>query len=59
VIASSLYGFSDELHQAFVPMRESSWLDGMADMVGSILGAGVSSLVSQRSSMRLFAAPRN
>ena len=39
IVASSLYGLSDELHQSFVPMRESSWLDAVADAIGSAVGA--------------------
>ena len=39
IVASSLYGLSDEVHQSFVPLRESSWLDGVADTVGSAAGA--------------------
>ena len=39
IIAASLYGLSDELHQSFVPMRESSWLDAVADAIGSAAGA--------------------
>lgn len=33
------WGVLDELHQYFVPGRESSWGDGMADAVGGIVGA--------------------
>jgi VanZ family protein len=47
VISSSLYGLSDELHQAFVPMRESSWLDEAANMIGSALGGGVVGVLSR------------
>ena len=34
VAAASLYGLSDEIHQAFVPNRESSGLDWLADPCG-------------------------
>ncbi len=33
------YGLTDEFHQAFVPTRTSSLGDGLADGLGSILGA--------------------
>lgn len=33
-----LYGISDEFHQAFVPGRGASFVDLLADAVGSILG---------------------
>ena len=39
ILLASLYGMSDEVHQAFVPFRESSWLDWLADTVGAALGA--------------------
>jgi len=40
-LLSSLYGVSDELHQAFVPGRNSDWRDVVADAVGSLLGAAL------------------
>ncbi|HEX5647286.1 MAG TPA: VanZ family protein [Nitrospira sp.] len=39
VVCASLYGGSDEFHQSFVPFRESSWLDWVADTVGAGVGA--------------------
>ncbi len=41
IVSASLFGVSDEVHQAFVPFREASWLDWVADTVGAILGAVV------------------
>jgi VanZ family protein len=38
VLAGALYGASDEFHQSFVPNRDSSPVDVMADTVGSALG---------------------
>ncbi len=38
ILLASLYGMSDEIHQAFVPFRDSSWLDWLADTVGAALG---------------------
>jgi VanZ family protein len=35
----SFYGMTDEVHQAFVPFRESSWLDWLADTLGGVIGA--------------------
>jgi VanZ family protein len=39
ILCTSLYGISDEVHQSFVPFRESSWLDWVADTVGAGIGA--------------------
>ena len=39
VLFASLYGVSDEFHQSFVVARRADALDGVADVVGSILGA--------------------
>jgi VanZ family protein len=39
ILLASLYGVSDEVHQAFVPFRDSNWLDWLADTAGATLGA--------------------
>ena len=39
IVAASLYGMTDELHQAFVPPREASALDWVADTVGAAVAA--------------------
>ena len=39
IVASSVYGVTDEAHQFFVPFRESSWLDWLADTIGAVIGA--------------------
>ncbi|MBL7685629.1 MAG: VanZ family protein [Deltaproteobacteria bacterium] len=39
VFVVTLYGVTDEFHQSFVPGRESSIYDVIADFVGSFLGA--------------------
>lgn len=38
IVLTALYGISDEVHQAFVPYRDSSWQDWAADLVGGTLG---------------------
>jgi VanZ family protein len=39
IAMASLYGMTDEVHQSFVPFRESSWLDWLADTAGATVGA--------------------
>ena len=39
IVAASLYGITDEVHQLFVPFRESGWQDWLADTIGAIIGA--------------------
>ena len=38
LIISSLYGLLDEIHQSFVPGRNSEFLDWLADSLGSAVG---------------------
>ena len=38
IVTASFYGITDEVHQAFVPFRESSWLDWLADTIGAAIG---------------------
>jgi VanZ family protein len=37
-VISSLYGLLDEIHQSFVPGRNSEFLDWFADSVGAAIG---------------------
>ena len=39
IVAASVYGVTDEVHQFFVPFRESSWQDWLADTIGAAIGA--------------------
>ena len=39
IVTASIYGITDEVHQFFVPLRESSWLDWLADTAGATIGA--------------------
>jgi VanZ family protein len=39
IIAAAVFGGSDELHQSFVPGRDASLLDLVADTVGATVGA--------------------
>jgi VanZ family protein len=41
IAVASLYGVSDELHQLFVPGRESDPMDWLTDTLGACLGAVV------------------
>lgn len=48
-LAAVLFGLTDELHQAFVPSREASAMDLLADALGAALGAAAAvSLPSRR-----------
>ncbi len=38
-ILASFYGITDEIHQSFVPMRDTSVFDVFADGIGSFVGA--------------------
>lgn len=40
-LAAGLFGLTDELHQSFVPGRDASLLDWIADALGSGLGAAI------------------
>jgi VanZ family protein len=41
IVFCALWGVSDEIHQSFVPGRESSGLDVAADVVGGAVGAAL------------------
>jgi VanZ family protein len=49
VFVSVLWGLSDEIHQALVPGRSSELGDLLADLAGSIAGAALWHLLSNRS----------
>jgi len=36
---AGLWGVLDEIHQSFVPARNASWGDGLADILGAFAGA--------------------
>ncbi len=38
LISASLYGVSDEIHQSFVPYRDGSFTDIIADVLGAVCG---------------------
>jgi hypothetical protein len=39
IVTASVFGLTDEVHQLFVPFRESSWQDWLADTAGAVIGA--------------------
>ena len=38
IVTVSVFGLTDEIHQFFVPFRDSSWQDWVADTVGAVIG---------------------
>lgn len=44
IMIATLYGLSDELHQAIVPVRNASGQDLLVDMLGACDGAGIGQL---------------
>jgi len=45
VLLTSAWGYLDELHQAFVPERNSDLYDWLADTTGAIVCAGLAAIV--------------
>ncbi|MEY4703894.1 MAG: hypothetical protein RL042_90 [Nitrospirota bacterium] len=39
IVTASVYGLTDEVHQAFVPLRDASWQDWLADTIGAAFAA--------------------
>jgi len=50
IVATSLYGASDEWHQSFVALRHSDYHDWIADTLGAVVGASLSPFGVWRSS---------
>ncbi|MBN1418966.1 MAG: VanZ family protein [Planctomycetes bacterium] len=48
ILISLAYAVTDEVHQSFVPNREMSAADGVADVAGAALAAGGLSFLSRR-----------
>ena len=48
IVLTSLYGASDEYHQAFVPGRVSDVRDWIADSIGGVVGATAAAYLSRR-----------
>jgi VanZ family protein len=56
------YGFSDEIHQSFVPTRYAQASDFAADMVGALLAVGAWYVIfhpKRRPALLLQAQPHN
>jgi VanZ family protein len=45
VLISASYGGLDEFHQSFVPGRDTSFYDWLADLAGSCTGAGMFTMI--------------
>ena len=48
VVATTMYGASDEWHQSFVPLRDSNIRDWLTDILGGALGAGLFAAISHK-----------
>ena len=48
LVATSLYGASDEWHQMFVPLRSSDVADWVADTAGAILAIAAYAVIARR-----------
>ena len=47
-LLATLYGVTDEIHQAFTPLRSPDWRDGIADAAGGFVGALVMAKLAAR-----------
>ncbi len=56
LLAASLYGATDELHQLFVPGRSSDVRDWLADSIGAAFGSLVAFFPARRRGSRTGAA---
>ncbi|MDY6792293.1 MAG: VanZ family protein [Thermodesulfobacteriota bacterium] len=54
VLSSSLYGISDEIHQYFVPYRNFSYFDILADMLGSLFGVFIYQFIMRKQIVKRF-----
>lgn len=48
IVLAGLYGVSDEMHQAFVPLRHPDVRDVAADLLGAVIGAGSRGIQTRR-----------
>lgn len=52
VLLAALYGLTDEFHQSFVPGRDASMTDVLADVVGGAFGAAAACYAALRFARR-------
>lgn len=48
ILGAALFGISDEWHQSFVPGRQASALDALADLIGAAVAVAVAALARPR-----------
>lgn len=53
ILLSAVYGFSDEIHQYFVPYRSADINDFLANVIGSLLGVFIYHLLTNKLQHRI------
>ena len=48
VLISVIYGFSDEVHQLFVPFRKFDIMDILSNSLGAVVGAKIGIMVNKK-----------
>jgi len=52
VLISAAYGALDEVHQSFIPGRDTSFYDWLADLAGALIGASFAIFILNRHAKR-------
>lgn len=57
VVLACLYGVSDEIHQAFVPLRQADPADVLADILGATVAVSLTHTIMRARSARVDSGP--